>query len=155
MSLVYLFLGTGAFLALLRVFMVVRRQQSLRGDDWDAQLVRNFRAQGGQGFQPVDIDFFFGVPQEPQCEALAELLRADGAEVDYRAATSEGASGYTLHARKALRVSLDTMHEHSRRYRQWAEQHGATYDSWAAEGVVRSTPAPDPTERLRPRGISR
>ena len=79
MLVVYLFLGAGAFLALLRVFMVVRRQRSQRNDDWDAQLVRNFRQQGGQGFQPVDISFFFGVPQESQCEPLAVQLRGDGA----------------------------------------------------------------------------
>jgi hypothetical protein len=152
MLIVYLFLGAGAFLALLRVFMVVRRQRLLRNDDWDAQLVRNFRAQGGQGFQPVDIDFFFGVPQASQCEPLAELLRGDSAVVDWRAATSEGATGYTLHARKPLRVSLDTMHEHSRRYREWAARQGASYDGWAAEGVTPATPAPD-TTRLRPRTL--
>jgi hypothetical protein len=153
MLIVYLFLGAGAFLALLRVFMVIRRQQQQRGDDWDAQLVRNYRAQGGQGFQPVDIDFFFGVPDEAHCEALASGLRADGCEVDYKLATSEGASGFSLHARKPLRVAVDTMLDHSRRYRLLAGQQGASYDGWAAEGVTKM--AEDGTQRLRPRGIGR
>lgn len=153
MTLVYLFLGAGAFLALLRVFMVFRRQRRQRGDDWDAQLVRNYRAQGGQGFQPVDIDFFFGVPDEARCATLATALRADGCEVDYKLATSEGASGFSLHARKALRVSVDTMQDHSRRYRQLAVQQGATYDGWATEGVTKV--AEDGTQRLRPAGIRR
>ena len=151
MWVVYALLGAGAFLALLRIYMIVRRTQRSRGDDWDAQLVRNFRAQGGQGFQPVDIDFFFGVPDESHCEPLAVALRADGCEVDYKPATSEGASGFSLHARKSLRVSVDSMQEHSRRYRHLASQHAATYDGWAAEGVTKT--AEDGTQRLRPRGV--
>lgn len=153
MIVVYLFLGAGAFLALLRVFMVVRRHQRNRGDDWDAQLVRNYRAQGGQGFEPVNIDFFFGLPDEAGCGALATALRADGCEVDYKLATSEGASGYSLRARKPLRVSVDTMQDHSRRYRSLAVQNGGSYDGWATEGVTKM--AEDGTQRLRPRGIKR
>jgi hypothetical protein len=153
MTLVYLFLGAGAFLALLRVFIVIRRQQQQSSDGWDAQLVRNFRAQGGQGFEPVNIDFFFGVPDEAHCATLAAALSADGCKVDYKLATSEGASGYSLHACKALRVSVDTMQDHSSRYRLLAGQHDATYDGWAAEGVTKI--ADDGTQRLRPRGIQR
>lgn len=153
MLIVYAFLAVGALLALMRIYMILRRQQKQRGDDWDAQLVRNFRAQGGQGFQPVDIDFFFGVPDEAHCQPLAEGLRADGCEVDYKLATSEGATGYSLHACKSLRVSVDTMHDHSRRYRQLALQQGATYDGWAAVGVTKV--AEDGTQRLRPQGIRR
>ena len=148
MTPVYLFLGGGAFLALLRVFFVMRRMQQQRGDDWDAQLVRNYRAQGGQGFQPVDIAFFFGVSDASACESLATALRADGCSVDFKAATSEGASGYSLHAGKALRVSVETMRDHSRRYRQLARQHGASYDGWATAGVGK--PAQDGSQRLRP-----
>jgi len=153
MYLVYAFLAVGAFLALLRVFMVLRRQRQQGGEDWDAQLVRNFRAQGDLGFQPVAIDFFFGVPDEAHCAALAGGLRADGCEVDYKPVTSEGATGYSLHASKALRVSVDTMQDHSRRYRLMALQHDATYDGWAADGV--SKVAEDGTQRLRPAGIRR
>ena len=154
MWVVYALLGAGAFLALLRIYVIVRRAQQGRGDDWDAQLVRNFRAQGGQGFQPVDIDFFFGVPDEARCEPLAVQLRADGCDVDYKPASSEGATGYSLHARKSLRVSVDTMQEHSRRYRRLAAQHDASYDGWAAEGVTK-TAVDDGTQRLRPRGVPR
>ncbi len=153
MWVVYVFLGAGALLALVRIGMILRRQQQQRGDGWDAQLVRNFRAQGGQGFQPVDIDFFFGVPDEAHCVPLAEGLRADGCEVDYKPATSEGATGYSLHARKSLRVSVDTMQEHSRRYKLLAVPQGASYDGWAAEGVTKV--AEDGTQRLRPQGIRR
>jgi hypothetical protein len=150
MKWLYLFLGLGAALAVLRVFMILRRQQNTQAEDWDAQLVKNYRAQGGQGFQPVPIEFFFGVPEFASCQPLAEALKADGAEVDYREATTEGALGYTLHASKQLRVSVTEMQEHSRRYRALAAQHGASYDGWATTGVTKYAV---PDQRLKPKRI--
>jgi hypothetical protein len=131
--------------------MIVRRQYGSKHDDWDAQLVRNYRAQGGQGFQPVGIDFFFGVPDLATCERLATTLRADEASVDFREATSEGATGYTLRARKELRVSVDTLQAHSRRYRELVKQHAATYDGWAVEGVTKRAQEED--TRLKPKRL--
>ena len=134
--------------------MILRRQQQQRGDDWDAQLVRNYRAQGGQGFQPVDIDFFFGVPDEAHCEPLAGgaaggrlrgRLQAGHQRRRHRllAACAQGAASVGGHDAGSF-ASLQVC---------WPVQQGATYDGWAAEGVTKV--AEDGTQRLRPQGIRR
>jgi hypothetical protein len=45
----------------------------------------------------------------------------------------EGASGYSLHARKRLRISVSEMQEYSQRFRLLAEQHGGHYDGWMTD----------------------
>jgi hypothetical protein len=152
MSWVYALLFAAAAIAVYRIYFTIKRASAQRGDDWDEQLVKNLRAQGGTAFREYDIDFFFGLGDERACQALEPALAADGCTVEYHRATTEGASGYTLCARKRMRVSVPEMQAHSQRYRQLAAQQQGSYDGWATEGI--SSVAPD-TARLRPAGIPR
>jgi hypothetical protein len=85
MNWVYLALVLGAAaLAAYRIWHAVRRVLAERADDWDERLVKNLRAQGGDPFSPYEIDFFFAVPTQPQCQSLADVLTTDGFVVDFR-----------------------------------------------------------------------
>jgi Regulator of ribonuclease activity B len=150
MNWVYAMLVTAALLACWRVYIKIKTAATQRADDWDEQLVKNWRAQGGNGFAPTDVDFFFGVPDSAHCELLANALQADACVVDFRPATTEGATGYTMHAAKAIRISVSEMQEHSARYRRLAAQHESRYDGWATKGVTRNV---ESNLRLRPRGV--
>lgn len=152
MNWVYALLLAAAALTVIRIYTVVKRGVDERSSDWDEQLVKNLRARGGTGFQAYDIDFFFGVPTMAACEQLAALLRADGCEVDFREATTEGASGFTLAAHKQMRVSVPEMQAHSRRYREFAKRCEAAYDGWATEGITQKA---QDNVRLRPKTLPR
>lgn len=149
---IYGLLFVAAAVAVYRVYGAIQRLRSQREDDWDEQLVKNLRAQGGDAFRPYEIDFFFGVPDEAACQQMAVALRGDGCEADFRPAETEGATGYTLHASKLLRVSVPEMQAHSKRYRQLALSHNSSYDGWATAGVTK--PAED-GKRLRQPGVPR
>jgi hypothetical protein len=139
MNWIYLaFVLAAAALAAYRIWHAIRRVLAERADDWDERLVKNLRAQGGDPFSPYEIDFFFGVPEEPQCQPLADVLSAEGFAVDFRAMSTEGATGYTLHARKAIRVSIPEMKAYSARLRALADQHQVSYDGWATAGVTKT-----------------
>ncbi|MGH8230409.1 MAG: ribonuclease E inhibitor RraB [Steroidobacteraceae bacterium] len=134
MQWVYLLLVLAALLALARIVMAVRKARSLtRHDDWDARLVKNLRAAGGNAFTPYEVDFFFNLPDEASCTAVRALLEPEGFAIDTRVMSAEGASGYSLHARKHLRVSVTEMQDYSRRFRALAEQHGGHYDGWMTD----------------------
>jgi hypothetical protein len=152
MSWAYALLLAAAAIAVYRVYRSMKQAAANRSADWDEQLVKNLRAQGGTAFRDYEIDFFFGMPSADACQALESSLVADGCTVDFRAATTEGATGYTLHARKSMRVSVPLMQEHSQRYRKLAAQHAGSYDGWATEGITQ--PAEE-NVRLRPKGIPR
>ena len=129
----YVALITAALVAAARIFTVVRRNRGQMHDDWDARMVQNLRAAGGNAFTPYEVDFFFNLPDEPACAALRGLLEPEGFAVDARLATGEGASGYSLHAHKAVRISVTTMQEYSQRFRRLAEQHAGQYDGWMTD----------------------
>jgi hypothetical protein len=121
-------------LAVVRVVMALRkaRAQSTH-DDWDARLVKNLRAAGGNSFTPYEVDFFFNLPDEAACASLRNVLEPEGFAIDTRVMTGEGASGYSLHAHKAVRISVTTMQEYSQRFRRLAEQHAGHYDGWMTD----------------------
>jgi len=129
----YIALIFAALLAAARVFSVLRRNRGQSHDDWDARLVQNLRAAGGNAFTPYDIDFFFGLPDERACASLRSALEPEGFSFDMRVMTGEGASGYSLHAHKAVRISVTTMQEYSQRFRLLAEQLGGHYDGWMTD----------------------
>ncbi len=149
MDWLYLLLVLGAGVAAWRIYGAIQRARAARGDDWDEMLVRNLRAQGGNAFTPYDIDFFFSVDEAAGCEPLAAALRAEGFEVDYQPMKTEGASGFSLHARQGIRVSVPAMQEYSERFRKLAAMHGASYDGWATPGVTRPREPPDILRRQR------
>ncbi|HWW21253.1 MAG TPA: ribonuclease E inhibitor RraB [Steroidobacteraceae bacterium] len=131
---VYLILIVAAVLSIGRVIMTIRKARKLAlHDDWDSQLVKNLRAAGGNAFTPYQVDFFFTLPDEAACGSLRGLLEPEGFAVESRVATGEAATGYSVHARKQLRVTVSEMQEHSKRFRALAEQFGGYYDGWMTD----------------------
>ena len=133
MTWVYLALTLAGLIALARIFTVIRKARAQSRNDWDARLVQNLRAAGGNAFTPYEVDFFFNLPDEAACAALKGMLEGEGFAVDTRVASGEAATGYSLHARKHLRVSVSEMQEFSQRFRALAEQHGGYYDGWMTD----------------------
>lgn len=134
MQWVYVVLVLIALLAVVRVVLTLRkaRAQSTH-DDWDERLVKNLRSAGGNSFTPYEVDFFFSVPDEAAAASLRAGLETDGFAIDSRIMSGEGASGYSLHARKHLRVSVSEMQGLSKRFRLLAQQHNGHYDGWMTD----------------------
>src|SRR3984885_4764981 len=134
MQWIYIVLVLAALLALARIVMVLRtaRAQATH-DDWDARLVKNLRAAGGNSFTPYEVDFFFNLPDEAACAAVRTTLEPEGFAIDVRIMGGEGASGMSLHAHKLIRVSVTEMQAYSTRFRALAEQYGGHYDGWMTD----------------------
>jgi hypothetical protein len=131
---IYLILIIAAALSIARVTMTIRKARKLAlHDDWDSQLVKNLRAAGGNAFTPYEVDFFFTLPDEASCGSLRGMLEPEGFAVESRVATGEAASGFSVHARKSLRVNVSEMQEYSKRFRSLAEQFGGYYDGWMTD----------------------
>jgi hypothetical protein len=141
MTWVLLLLVVAALLAAVRIYVGVRRGRGAALDDWDERLVQNLRAAGGNAFTPYEVDFFFNLPDEPACQALGELLKGEGFGIDTRVMGGEGASGFSLHARKSVRVSVTEMQEYSKRFRALAEQYHGHYDGWMTDPGRKATEA--------------
>ncbi|MGA8708939.1 MAG: ribonuclease E inhibitor RraB [Steroidobacteraceae bacterium] len=139
MTWVLLLLVVAALLAAVRIYVGIRRGRGATHDDWDQRLVQNLRAAGGNAFTPYEVDFFFNLPDEATCKVLAEILGGEGFAVDTRVMGGEGASGFSLHASKAVRVSVTEMQDYSKRFRALAEQHGGHYDGWMTDPGRKST----------------
>ena len=137
MQLALWLLVLAALVAVVRVYLTVRRASAQRKDDWDERLVKNLRAQGGDLFRPYDVDFFFDLPDQAACEQLGSLLRARDFAVDYRQVDADRGDRFTLHALKPLRVSVPDMQALTREFKELALRHGGRYDGWAAEGMTR------------------
>jgi hypothetical protein len=129
----YLILIAAALLAAARIISGVMRSRTRVHDDWDARLVQNLRAAGGNSFTPYEVDFFFNLPDEAACASVRGTLEPEGFAVDVRAMGGEGASGLSLHAHKLIRVSVTEMQAYSTRFRALAEQHGGHYDGWMTD----------------------
>lgn len=126
-----------ALVAVFRVYVTVRRLTARRGEDWDERLVKNLRAQGGELFRPQDVDFFFDLPDEAACQRLGATLGAREFAVDFRRVDAQVGDRYTLHARKAIRISVNEMQDMTREFRELAAQQQGRYDGWAAAGMLR------------------
>ena len=130
----YLILIAAAALAVGRVIMTLRKARKLSlHDDWDAQLVKNLRAAGGNAFTAYEVDFFFTLPDQAACDSLRGMLEPEGFAVESRVASGEAATGYSVHARKQLRVTVSDMQGYSKRFRALAEQFGGYYDGWMTD----------------------
>ena len=125
-----------ALVAVLRVYVTVRRLSAQQQGDWDERLVKNLRAQGGDLFKPHEVDFFFDLPDQSACEQVSALLRSDDYAVDFRPVDPDRGDRYTLHALKSLRVSVPEMQARTREFRELAVRHGGRYDGWAIEGMA-------------------
>jgi len=127
-----------ALVAVVRVYMTVRRVRQDKSEDWDEGLVKNLRTQGGDPFNPYEVDFFFDLPDQGACEQVAALLKARGYSIDFRRVDPERGDRYTLHALKSQRVSVPGMQETTREFTALAAQHGGRYDGWATAGITRA-----------------
>ena len=125
---------------LARIYVKLRdiRTASTR-DDWDAKQIALLRSRGSDPFQPHDVDFFFGMPNEAACESVRRQLEAEGFTVDTKPVPEGVDQVISLHARKALRLSVPDMHQFGSRFRELAGAHGGRYDGWSA-GVVPQRP---------------
>lgn len=120
-----------AAVALVRVYQIVRRVREQQRDDWDARRVRDLRDAGANAFTPYEVDFFFSLPDETACASLRVRLEPEGFATDTRVMSDT--TGYSLHARKHLRISVSEMQDYSKRFRLLAEQVGGQYDGWTTD----------------------
>lgn len=120
-----------------RIYVVLRNQWKQRDDDWDARAIDRLRKQGSDPFQPHEVDFFFGLPDEEACRKVRETLEADGYQVDLKPAKDSVTNPFSLHATKSIRLSAPDMKEISRRFNQLAAANGGRYDGWTAGVVTR------------------
>jgi Regulator of ribonuclease activity B len=130
---------------LARIYVKLRdiRAASLR-DDWDAKQIALLRSRGSDPFQPHEVDFFFGMPNEAAGQSVRRQLEAEGFTVDTKPVPEGVEQVISLHARKALRLSVPDMQDFGRRFRELASAHGGRYDGWSA-GVVPQRPGGGPS----------
>ena len=138
MQLALWLLVLAAVVAVVRVYLTVRRVSAQRKGDWDERLVKNLRAQGGDLFKPYEVDFFFDLPDQAACEQLGALLRERDFAVDFRQVDADRGDRFTLHAFKSLRVSVPEMQALTREFKELALRHAGRYDGWAAAGMTRT-----------------
>ena len=130
---IFLLLIAAAVVTIVRVYQAIKRERDRRGDDFDARLVRDLRNAGGNAFTPYEVDFFFSLPDEAACASLRNALEPEGFALDARAMGEKTTGGYSVNARKHLRVSVGEMQDYSKRFRLLAEQFGGQYDGWTTD----------------------
>jgi hypothetical protein len=118
----------GAF-ALLRIAQHLRRLRNAPADDWDARFINQLRKAGVAPFDAHEVDFFFGLPTEAASTQLAQLLQGEGFATDSKPDAEGG--GWSMHARKSMRLIVPEMQALTLRFRQLAEEQGGKYDGWA------------------------
>ena len=119
-----------------RIYMSVRklRRELAERQDWDTKVIERLRrAPGADPFKAVEVDFFFGLPDEVASQAVNAVLEQEGFVVDIKAVPEDKEFPYSLHARKGLRLSVPEMKGYSRRFTVLAEQNRGRYDGWMAE----------------------
>jgi hypothetical protein len=121
----------------VRIYFSLQKLRPERGDDWDAKMIERVRSQGVDPFSPLEVDFFFALPDPPACDAVRTLLQAEEYAVDIKPVADSSQHPFSLHASKALRLAVPDMQEKSRRFRELAAAHGGRYDGWAA-GAARA-----------------
>ena|SRR5450631_1622938 len=118
--------------ALVRIYFSLQRLRADRPDDWDAKMVERVRSQGIDPFKPIDVDFFFALPDAAACDAVQTLLQAEDFQIDIKPVADSSTHPFSLHASKALRLAVPDMQQNSRRFKELAAAHGGRYDGWAA-----------------------
>jgi hypothetical protein len=77
-------------------------------------------------------DFFFALPSEAACAQVQRALETEGFNVDAKAVPETADHPFSLHASKALRLSIPDMRELTQRFSELAGSAGGRYDGWAA-----------------------
>ena len=125
-----------AFGLFLRIYVGIRKEMGKREKDWDERVIVRLRQQGADPFRPYDVDFFFALPTELACQTVQQQLEAEGFRVDVKPVSDSVDQPYSLHATKALRLSVPDMREFSRRFGELARTHGGRYDGWMPGAAV-------------------
>ena len=146
MSFILTLLFVGAVIAIGRIYYGIRKMREQHVKDWDEIQVDRLRKSGSDPFKPHDVDFFMAMPTEAAGLEVKTRLEADGYFVDLKLAPDNPSTQpYSLHATKALRLSVPGMRELSAHFKEIAKAAGGTYDGWSAATVAR-------TDSARPAG---
>ena len=94
--LLLLLLGGG--IALARIWMSIKKARDLPAHSWDAKLIEKLRAEGSDPFQPHDVVFFFGLPNENAAQRVVERLVRDGFTAEYKHVLDQSELCYAVHA---------------------------------------------------------
>lgn len=121
-----------AAMSLFRIVSQFRRASKPREDDWDARFIAQLRKAGVSPFDPHPVDFFFDLPDEANCKAIAAMLEPEGYAIDFR--KEDEGERYSLHASATMRLVVDEMSERTKRFRAMAEEKDGRYDGWAVSG---------------------
>ena len=139
MSFVWTLLFLGAVVAIGRIYYGIRKMREQRVKDWDEIQIDRLRKSGSDPFRPHDVDFFMAMPSEAAGVEVKTRLEADGYRVDLKPAPDNpSAQPFSLHATKALRLSVPGMRELSAQFKEIAKASGGTYDGWSAAAVERT-----------------
>ena len=142
MSWLLTLLFVAAAVALARIVYRLREMKEKKDKDWDARLIERLRKEGSDPFQPHEVDFFMAMPSEAAGQAVRAILEGEGYRVDVKPAPDNPSDQpFSLHATKALRLSVPGMRELTAHFTELATAHGGHYDGWSA-AVVPQGPQP-------------
>jgi hypothetical protein len=127
----------GGLVAAWRIWHNLQQLRQRRNDSWDERLIDQLRKRGSDPFKPHDIDFFLAFPNPENAERLANRLRSEGFEADVKDTPDNGELRYSVHAHKAMKLTVPDMKELSRRLTDAAKEMGGRYDGWSAKEVAR------------------
>lgn len=129
----YIFAVLGGLVAGWRIWQNLRTLRQRQNDSWDAKLIDQLRKRGSDPFRPYDVDFFFAFPQPEGAQQLASQLRAEGFDADVKDTPENGELRYSMHAHKAMQLTVPDMQALSRRLTDTATALGGRYDGWSAK----------------------
>ena len=138
MSWTVLLLAATLALIVLRIYFKLRMARKLRTESWDEQVIARLRSQGYAPFNDYQVDFFLALPSEAACHTVRASLEAEGFRVDVKPVPEGVDQPFSLHATKALRLSVPDMRETSRRFGELARLNGGRYDGWMPGAVEQS-----------------
>ena len=134
----YVFAIIGGVIAGWRIWQNLNKLRQRKNDSWDARLIDQLRKRGSDPFKPHDVDFFLAFPTREPAEELAAQLLTEGFKTDVLDSPESGELRYSLHASKAMHLTVPDMQALSRRLTDAAVAKGGRYDGWSAKQVPRT-----------------
>ena len=125
-----------AFGLFLRIYSGIKAQMGKREKDFDERVITRMRQQGADPFRAYMVDFFFALPSEAACQSVAGQLESEGFRVDVKPVSDSVDQPFSLHAAKALRLSVPDMKDFTRRFGELARANGGRYDGWMPGSAV-------------------